>query len=108
MYLSSPARMRLALGPGRAVLILGPMVSALVDMGSSGKTVVSCGSFLLFAPGSESVAELRGLRPEENFPQGGSETCRFRKGWDEPARAALPDGAAGSTTGAASKRADAN
>src|SRR5579862_7584209 len=35
MYLSSPARMRLALGPGSAVLILGPAVRVLVVMGSS-------------------------------------------------------------------------
>ena len=35
MYLVSPSRTRLALGPGKAVLILGPMVIVLVDMESS-------------------------------------------------------------------------
>src|SRR2546427_11474837 len=41
MYLSSPSRICLALGPGNLVLILGPTARVLVDMGSSEKTVVS-------------------------------------------------------------------
>src|SRR5438477_6454287 len=42
MYFSSPCRMRLAFGPGSAVLIFGPIVRVLVVMGSSGETVVGC------------------------------------------------------------------
>src|SRR5437773_12554396 len=47
MYLSSPSRICLALGPGNAVLILGPTARVLVDMGSSEKTVVSSGFSVL-------------------------------------------------------------
>src|SRR5467141_1151651 len=47
MYLSSPARICFALGPGSVVLILGPTARVLVDMGSSEKTVVSAGFSVL-------------------------------------------------------------
>src|SRR5215472_16995419 len=67
MYLSSPARMRLALGPGRAVLILGPTVRGLVDMGSSKERSWFCGSLHCLLRDPRGQAKLAGLRPEETF-----------------------------------------
>src|SRR5712671_4294376 len=47
MYLSSPTRICLALGPGSVILILGPTARVLVDMGILRKTVVSSGFSVL-------------------------------------------------------------
>src|SRR6266478_1837193 len=64
MYFSSPARMRLALGPGSAVLSLGP-VKVLVVMSSSRSVVSSQLSVLngLFRLDSSSVHGDKLLRP---------------------------------------------
>ena len=74
MYLSSPASTRLALGPGRAVLILGPAVSVLVVIGillkqslvvvyESLARLVAFRHFLRDARWSHQ----RGLRPEKKL-----------------------------------------
>src|SRR6516225_6385350 len=99
--------MRLALGPGRSVLILGPTVRVLVNMGSSDESVVSGQRPVAGVAGSASRVVSRGViqnrvartSSPKDFPRGGSQTSRFRKGWDEPARAAPPGAGAGSTTG---------
>src|SRR5215471_5381920 len=79
MYLSSPARMRLALGPGSAVLILGPAVRVLVVMGSSDESsasgqmsVTSCKGQLRSLASERHFCcllakQLSGLRPEGTF-----------------------------------------
>src|ERR1700747_3273000 len=108
MYFSSPARMRLAFGPGRAVLILGPAMRVLVDIGILQKKWLVVSGWPSASVFSGRFSEPQsGLRPERNFHREDS-TSRFRTGWDEPARAALPGGVAGNTVDAASIRASAS
>src|SRR5215475_2538730 len=108
MYLSSPARMRFALGPGRAVLILGPTVRVLVGMGSSGKTVVGRSLRVGAALPKRASVRRRADYVPNKVSTGRIEASRFRKDSDEPAKAAPPNGAAGSKAGAANMRASAN
>src|ERR1700719_3354563 len=102
MYFSSPARTRLALGPGRAVLIFGP-ASVLVVMESSGKqsSFVSCQ--LLGGP-----AQKRRIHPLSHRIWEDWRTSRYRTSWGAPGRATLPGDGAGRPESRASTRASAN
>src|SRR6516164_1473092 len=109
MYLSSSASTRLALGPGRAVWILGPAVRVLVGMEVLLKAALGCWSLAV----SDFSRELTCLEKRADFvpkekSTGRMETSRYRTDWDGLARAALPDGAAGSKADGASRRASAN
>src|SRR5580698_947134 len=97
MYLLSPSRTRLALGPGKAVLSLGP-VRVWVDIASS-KMVVGRSSWVV---GFERSSALKSESDEED-----GKTNRYRIGWDAPATATLPDNDAGTRENGASTRAGA-
>src|SRR6266566_5916606 len=99
MYFSSPARMRLAFGPGSAVVILGP-ARALVVMGSS-----EFGRWFL---GVESLAKVRTEHNLSRTQKGGSRVSRYQKDWVADETAAPPDTAAGTPGTLASMRANAN
>src|SRR5437016_4717667 len=90
MYLSSPARTRLALGPGRAVLILGPAIRVLVGIG----ILLHLWSFVVgsWRLGFDSpltflrASQLSGLRPEENLHRRGFELIACEKTGTEVGR----------------------
>src|SRR5579863_740494 len=106
MYWLSPCSTRLALGPGRAVLSLGPMaVIVLVVMESS---EANC---------QLSVAGCRSMQPQNaplRFRQRKAEAnqkeeegvSRYRRGWDADAKADSPDSAADRPGSPASTRTD--
>src|SRR5690348_9963815 len=121
MNFSSPSSTRLALGPGRAVLILGPAVTliVLVVIGvppllrRARLSVVPCGhnscraltprgcanraSCLGLARGSGSSAHRSGNHKEGTI-------SRYRRGWDADAMAGWPDSASDTPRSAASTR----
>src|SRR5882672_3517166 len=103
MYLSSPASTRLALGPGSAVLILGPAVRVLVGMKSSWRRSLVVGPRSLAHTTRQSRAD-----DDQGHHAGRITVSRCRTDSGGPAKAAPPDGAADSTAGAASRRASAS
>src|SRR3954465_4964336 len=98
MMRSSPSSTRLALGPGRAVLIMGP-ARVLVDIGSSGKS-------LLVRLRCRQIRQSADFGLTRNKEDG--KVSRYRKGWDATARAAPPGAGAGRPACEASRPANAN
>src|SRR5580698_3400609 len=107
MYCWSPASTRLALGPGRSVLILGPLtpgrasVIVLVVMESSEKRWPVVGERNVGTRGS-------GSSTRGTLQSGGGFVSRYRRGWDAGETADSPDSAVDTPGSAASTRADAN
>src|ERR1700727_2825250 len=119
MYFWSPSSTRLAFGPGRAVLILGPwayrksvaflvaavIVSRLMEPSeatvSSRLLVVDQCSLGTHGPGS-GLCEAEANQTEEEGIN------RYRRGWDADVTASSLDSAAGTLSSAASTRPNLN
>src|SRR5579864_3365308 len=103
MYFWSPSSTRLALGPGRAVLIFGPIaVMVLVVMASSAAAVSSRPPVVgRCNPGMRNSGSSR-RRTKANQAEDGIN--RYRTGWDATAKAGSPDSAADTPGSAASTR----
>src|SRR5438445_7438460 len=104
IYFWSASSTRLALGPGRAVFILGPIVAVmvLVVMGSSERqwpVVSKCNLGTRGPVSSARRTETVGRRMR---------VSRYRRGWGASGKASSPDSAAGTQGSAASTRVDAN
>src|SRR6185312_3489479 len=99
MMRSSPSSTRLAFGPGRAVLILGPSITdvVLVDMESSWKRSWVVGHWPGNFRRASTVHRLRRIKVN-----------RYRRDWDGSATAAQLDSVAGTPAYATSKREGAN
>src|SRR6516165_2952261 len=110
MYLSSPAKARVALGPGSAVLILGPTARVLVVMRVSPHRIWLVVRGLLpevcLDPSAQCGAWPSSSESDSEIWE--QEVSRCRTGSHARRKAGMPDNAAGKPASAANTREGAN